>query len=82
MQMKTIYSMIIQYKQKKEINVKKKQKNLKKNIKVNMIVKKKQIIDVIKNVQNVKYFVKKKLDMKDFIQMLNIEIKIMQYMEV
>ena len=74
--------MIIQYKQKKEINVKRKQKNLKKNIKVNMIVKKKQIIDVIKNVQNVKYFVKKKLDMKDFIQMLNIEIKIMQYMEV
>ena len=74
--------MIIQYKQKKEINVKRKQKNLKKNIKVNMIVKKKQIIDVIKNVQNVKYFVKKKLDMKDFIQMLNIEIKIIQYMEV
>ena len=74
--------MIIQYKQKKEINVKRKQKNLKKNIKVNMIVKKKQIIDVIKNVQNVRYFVKKKLDMKDLIRMLNIEIKIMQYMEV
>ena len=74
--------MIIQYKQKKEINVKRKQKNLKKNIKVNMIVKKKQIIDVIKNVQNVRYFVKKKQDMKGFIQMLNIEIKIMQYMEV
>ena len=47
-----------------------------------MIVKKKQIIDAIKNAQNVKYFVKKKLDMKDFIQMHNIEIKIMQYMEV
>ena len=74
--------MIIQYKLKKEINVKRKLKNLKKNIEVNMIVKKKQIIEVTKNVQNVKYFVKKKLDMKDFIQMLNIEIKIIQYMEV
>ena len=74
--------MIIQYKLKKEINVKRKLKNLKKNIEVNMIVKKKQIIDVTKNVRNVKYFVKKKLDMKDFIRMLNIEIKIIQYMEV
>ena len=73
--------MIIQYKQKKEINVKRKQKNLKKNIKVNMIVKKKQIIDVIKNVQNVRYFVKKKLDMKDLIQMHNTGIKIIQFME-
>ena len=73
--------MIIQYKQKKEINVKRKQKNLKKNIKVNMIVKKKQIIDAIKNVQNVRYFVKKKLDMKDLIQMHNTGIKIIQFME-
>ena len=81
MQITTIYSMIIQYKQKKEINVKKKQKSLKKNIKVNMIVKKKQIIDVIKNVQNVRYFVKKKLDMKDLIQMHNTGIKIIQFME-
>ena len=82
MQKISIYNMIILYKQKKEINVKIKLKNLNKNIEVNMIVKKKQIIEVTKNVQNVKYFVKKKLDMKDFIQMLNIEIKIIQYMEV
>ena len=46
-----------------------------------MIVKKKQIPDVIKNVWNVKYFVKKKLGMKSFIPMLNIKIEIMQYME-
>ena len=44
-----------------------------------MIVKKQESIDVMYNVQNVKYFVRKIIIIKVYIKMLYIEIKIMLY---
>ena len=76
------WNMIIQNKQRKEIHVIFNYHYLKKNIKINMIVKKNNHIDVMLNVLNVKYFVNKIMDMKDLIKMVYIEIKIMLFIQV
>lgn len=75
-------NMIIFNRLKKKMYVILKFQYLKKNIKKNIIVKWKKIIDVIINVLNVKYIVNQILVMMNLIKILYIEIKIMQFMQV